>query len=185
MDGWHKTLEEEAHMVLDAVAMMQQKHGHHEVPFKQTTMAVFIKLSIMDIFLLYKMLFKSEEENEKNVMARTLATLIAEFIDDVGKMIGKPLTEATKDHLENHDIQAAMKNVRSWYNTIKVKYESMRNIRNIVSAHKDRNVVLQLATNEKLNLDEFHILIIVNFQSFIGAFRKYERLLINCINQNK
>ena len=185
MDRWHQTLEEEAHMVLDAVEIMQRKYGYHEPPFNQTTIGVFIKLSLMDIFLLYKMLFKCEEEREKNIIARTLAIHISEFIDDVGKLVGKPLADASRKYQANPELQLAIKNIRVWYNSIREKYKSMLNIRNIVSAHKDRNVILQLATNENINIDEIHILVILNFQFFAAAFQKYEKLLIKCIQRGQ
>ncbi|HET6256235.1 MAG TPA: hypothetical protein VFE32_19310 [Puia sp.] len=184
MHNWHSQLEGEAHLVLDAIEIMEAKYGHHEIPFNQTTIGVFIKFSVMDIFLLYKILFKSGDERETNILARTLAIHIAEFIDDVGKLVGNPLAERMKKFPDDEDLKQALKNVRVWYNSIRIKYEGMRDIRNIVSAHQDPNVIKQLAINEKLNLDEFHILVLVNFQLFIGSYQKYERMLIQKINES-
>src|ERR1700686_5375118 len=91
MDKWHAQLEKEGLEMLEALHIVETKHGHVQSLFDRFTIAVFIKFSVMDIFLLYKLLFKSEDDNERNLMARTLATHIAEFIVDVGGLVGKPL----------------------------------------------------------------------------------------------
>jgi len=185
MDNWHTNLEEEAHLLLEALEKMEGTNGHQEGPFNQTTIGVFIKFSVMDIFLLFKILFKCDDEREKNILARTLATHISEFIDDVGNLVGKPLAETMKEFSDDEELKQALKSVRVWYQSIKDRYEGMREIRNIVSAHKDRNVIKQLAISEKLDLAEFHLLVIVNFQFFIGVFQKYERTFIRKIDESK
>jgi hypothetical protein len=183
MDDWHDRLNKEAHLYLDAIEVVESRHGHHEVPFNQSTIGVFIRFSVMDIFLLYKMMFCTDGEQEKNVLARTLAIHIAEFIDDVGNIVGKPLADKMKKYNEDAELNDALKKVRIWYQTIKEKYDGMREIRNIVSAHKDRNVTKQLAVNEKINVDDFHTLVILNIQYFIGTYLAFENLLIRKVSE--
>ena len=139
MDSLCSTLSHESKVFLQTIETAEKTYGFDKDFYDRMTISVFIKFSLIDIFLLYKMFLKTEDSHEKNIIARTIAVHVSEFLNDVGKLIVKPLNSILFG-IEDEDLKQKLKNVRQHYNLIKDMYAQTTEIRNYVSAHKDRDV---------------------------------------------
>ena len=154
-----------------AVEVVEAKYGHLEKPYIQVTMFYFIKFSLIDIFELYKIYFRTTNPWERNILARTMAVHIFEFIDDVGNLIGKMNSLISK--LNDEELKEGLKSIRVLFHEFQTEYDKMRNIRNYASAHKDRDIRKQIEVIDKINDEDFN-LVMIKFQLFVYYLLQFE-----------
>ena len=162
---------------LRAVKDVQDKNGNDEKFYHLITSIVFIKYSIRDIFLLYKIFYASKDLSEKNVLARTMATHVAGFIKDMDKIQGLPLAQLIKP-LKDEELTQLLTNIRNIHKLIKLKYEEMKTIRNAASAHKDRDIIKQIQVMNSIDYDEW-MPVIAQFQLFTLALVLFDQAITN------
>jgi len=160
---------------IKAVEIVEAKYGHQKKPYLQATMLCFIKFSLIDLFELYKIYFRTTNVWERNLLARTMAIHISEFIDDVGDLVGKPMSTLI-EKIKDVELEERLKSVRVVFHEIQTEYDKMRNIRNYASAHKDRDIRKQIEVIDKINDDDFN-LTMVKFQLFVYYLFRFEMMM--------
>lgn len=179
LTGMCEALVKNTEEFLQAVTFVRDKNGYDEKFYHQVTCIVFLKYSIRDIFLLYKLLYATEDDAEKNVLARTLATHIAGLIKDMDGIQGKQMTELIKPILDE-DLTQMLSTIRNLHKLIKRKYDEMNTIRNFVSAHKDRDIRKQLEIMKSIDYLEL-MPVIAQIQVFTLSLLLFEK----AINQKR
>ena len=174
MNGYIAVLGTNVLVMLQAIDDVEARKGSHEDFFQHITVFMQIRFAMIDIMELYKIYFNCSDFWERNLLMRTAAIHAYEFFQNTGKLIGYTMNkhiEKIKDPL----IEQSLKNLRIQFNSLKKKFESrMHEIRNAVSAHKDRNIRAQLEVINSIDDSEFDIFM-VWFQLFTAQFVLFEK----------
>ena len=103
---------------------------------------LFFLLAIRDILTTHEQLLLNRNKNAENILARTLALHLYEFIQDFQKLNGKDFRGelATIPHPEN--ILKQFDQIKQYFHKIKPDYESLlKDIRHHTIAHKDKDAL--------------------------------------------
>jgi hypothetical protein len=153
-------IDEQVDGLSNVVEIMQAKYTTELVPpiFENY---LFFRLVYKDILTLIDQLLKVENDREKNLIARSLALHLYEFLDDSqdflgpkmkGGLIGfeelKEFDKLQKDLYKLKEIARAVKNKA---------FKELGEIRNSTSAHKEQNSLLLKKKIAELNVKDVNI----------------------------
>jgi hypothetical protein len=120
-------------------------------------------------------------------LAGTLATHIAGFIKDFDNIQGKTLTSLIK-RFKSEQLDLKLKGLRTSFKSIRKIHDEMRNIRNNVSAHKERDVSKQIDIKNKMKTDDFKLItiqLLLFTYSLLNFENEYYKVALEKIEANK
>jgi hypothetical protein len=133
---------------------------------------------LKDIFLAYKVFFTCNNQDERNLHARTLANHIWEFIRKSAKQIDSPLDVFLDPFGNDEQVIKHLKNIRMYFRFVEAKLNIMAEIRHNASAHKDKDVSKQFDIIDNLKEDDFNITM-VWLQCIAVSLVCFEKALYN------
>jgi hypothetical protein len=101
-----------------------------------------------------------------------------EFLEDGSKVLGKEMREAVFI-LQSETINNELKTLNINFNHLKkALHERLKKVRHNVSAHKDRDIRLQITLGDSIDHEEFHVHFVL-FMIFYLCLKDFHRLLID------
>jgi hypothetical protein len=111
-----------------------------------------ISIISYDLKIIVRDLSFASSEWQKRHYARQACLLIHESLEDLFRLLGKEFVELTKNRLNITELQTDLKNIRTSLNDFKTVYsEDLRNIRNYVTAHRDKELLKQVYIIKQIN----------------------------------
>ena len=129
---------------------------------------LYLKLLSKDIVLLTSVLQREKNHDKKNILSRTLASLLYEFYQDINNLYDKKFEKGIQQTL-SLDMADALKSIKKMTAMVGSKYfEKLKLIRMNVGSHRDFDVVKQ---HDIINSIDFaEIIEISNFALFMIYF---------------
>lgn len=141
--------------------------------------AGYINIISYDLKIITRDLTFSRNDWQKRFYARQASLIIYEAINDLFKLLGKDFVELTKNRLDISEFQDDLKNVRKDLNIFKETYsEKLETIRNVATAHRDKDVLKQIETIRQINWAE-SLQMITKFDGIINNLAKVIMKAIN------
>lgn len=150
MDKYCRHLD--AREFLDAIKVGQKERPQSKPFHDACNVLIYIRASLKDTFMAYKVFFICNNPEERNLHLRTLVNHIWEFVRKVEKQIDKPLDVFQTVFGTDESVKTHIANIRLYYSLVSAKVDLMREIRNTASAHKDTDVSKQFQVMD--NIDE-------------------------------
>lgn len=167
-------LKEEVSMFITVIEQTEQKFGKSDKAKLMVSSIQFLLLSLADIMILIKYFtLPNNNENDKNLFARTLAIHYYEFFQDAGKILGNELEEQLS-LLKNKEVNNEFSLVKNTFKNIRKQYVQMvKPLRMKTAAHKERDIAIQYKLIESVNIDDMEKLSI-QFFLFALLFIKFK-----------
>ena len=141
--------------------------------------AGYINIISYDLKIIARDLTFSRNDWQKRVYARQASLIIYEATDDLFKLLGKDFIELTKNRLDISEFQDDLKDVRKNLNIFKETYsKKLETIRNVATAHRDKDVLKQIETIRQINWSE-SLQMITKFDVIINNLAKVIMQAIN------
>lgn len=104
-----------------------------------------VNLISLDLkYLIYEMMF-TESEWGKRVHARTICMLIYESLNDLFELLGKDFKPILGKLSSADELETELRNIRQSLNEYKsAHFEVLRDIRNVATAHRDKDIMAQI-----------------------------------------
>lgn len=187
-----KVVSEEITNCLNVVEVSNKKYGNNEKHIKSRekylahfSLFVYMKLLYVDISVLYNAYCKSDDVTEKQVLAKSIALNLYVVFSDVPEFLGKKMNRVVEERANQNrlsedqkiSLEEDLKSIRAFLNSAKeLSFGYLREIRNNVTAHKDKNVIQQITVLKKIDHFKIEVLCLaaVNlFQRLIFLEREY------------
>jgi hypothetical protein len=183
-DSFEQLIETIDSQIKDLVSAIEIMHAQFQTDLVPAIFNnyLFFRLAFKDIFSTVCQLLKSQQERDRNLIARSLATHLHEFLSDTQDFLG-PKTKGGLvdfDNLSNQDLLIKdLYKLKEIYRAIKNKtFKSLSDIRNNTAAHKDPNSLLLNRKIQNIKTEEVQLysilcsvlfMIIVHFQNNVLA----------------
>jgi hypothetical protein len=150
---------------------------------------IFIRRSLMDVSKAYKIYFTNKKNDEGQILARNLIVHLSEFISDIGKFIGSPLTKWIKSVELDKFLNSDVKKLRTQFNDIKKYFAEINSLRNSIGAHKEKDIIKQIQELDRLSnveIDKIFLKIQIAMHLFeIVEIQLFDALENKIIEANK
>ena len=114
--------------------------------------AGFISMSSFDLKIIVKEMNFSTNEWAKRYFARQACQLIYELTNDLFEILNKDFEKEIAKLTNNETIKTSLKNIRRELNQFKeIYFTKLKEIRNVASAHRDKDIFLQLEIIESIS----------------------------------
>lgn len=138
-----------------------------------------IRLSVIDIAILFKKFIDSKQKTEKNLFGRLICGQLYEFCDDIPRICGKNYRKKLNLLTNSDPLNTELNSLMRSFNIIKDKYwQYLKSIRNNISSHKEMDVLVQLDLMENMEVD-FIISAYIDIVSWFPEYFKFETKLLN------
>lgn len=120
---------------------------------------IYLVLFNFDLTVLMKLMLLERNESIRKVYAKQLALLIYEMFEDFSEIFGKNILEVIKGLPQKDKLMHDFKEIGQGLRNYKKVYEKeLRNIRNIVVAHRDHDGNAQIQALSEIDTKEIQIL---------------------------
>jgi hypothetical protein len=139
----------------------------------------FVNLISYDLKIIGRDLTFSKKDWQKRLYARQAYLTIYESMDDLLQLCGTNLRNAIKDFHDFDDLNSKINAVTGKLNTYKRQHEStLKEIRNLVIAHRDHDILKQLNYISSINWIE-SINLISEYDRIVSELGSVCQILIN------
>jgi uncharacterized protein (UPF0335 family) len=139
---------------------------------------LFVMDSLMDIIRCNRLYVTIENPDDKVIIAKATVIYVAEFIKDLGRIVGKRINKWLEISGTNDKLNTSIKDLRKIYHEIREHQNDLESIRNSIAAHKDKDLTIQKAEKNRLlqlDLDGLSI----DIQLFMNQFQIFQLLLVD------
>lgn len=114
--------------------------------------AGFINMSSYDLKVIVKEMTFATDEWTKRYFARQTSHLIYELTNDLFEILGKDFKVRIEKLTDNDNLKASLINIRTKLNSFKADtFDKLKEIRNVSSAHRDKDFITQLRLIDSIN----------------------------------
>lgn len=184
MDGIISSLDEEIRNLEDAIKLVSKEYSETELPIVINSF-LFFRVTFKDIVLVTEQLIKEKDEQQRNLLIRTVALHLYEFLDDTKDFLGPKLRASLTQFPDSNFHIQELNKLKKYYSIIKnLIFKELGDIRHSVIAHKDQN---SIELNRKIkginhtnNIDSSGMLVwalfglIISFQKNLMISLKYD-----------
>ena len=166
-----------------AIQHLQDKYQTKELPIILNQF-IFFKITFKDIIGSIKQLHKTSDTNELNLITRSLALHLYEFLDDTQDFLGHKMREELKlMNLPNIDFLIKdLNHVKEIHKAVKnATNKSLADVRHNTVAHKEQNSLVLNGKIKSLNQREIEMSAILSFTLFI-AINHFQNNIIKSIS---
>ena len=150
-------------MIKSSMNKALQKHEKDDIAYHAANVPILIRLSLLDIVMLFNNLLRTKSGAEQNLFARLICVQLYDLFEKVPDMFGKKYRIKTS-HLLKYDggLVKELNKLMTEFNSHKNKFAPVfKYIRNNVSAHRDIDGMKQIKLIEGMD-----------FGSIVEAFIK-------------
>lgn len=174
----------EANTFVAALNAFEVTHGKYPLVAEIATIFPYIELSIIDILILHRLYLINEDPMVRNFICRTAAQHMYEFLEDFGGVLGKQMNLLLNNHKTDQVVKKQIE-LRESFNKLKKElHKPLKEIRNNISAHKDRDIRKQIAQSDQIELVDFHLKFI-KFMLFFIVYRQFKNLVFAELKKKK
>ncbi len=160
----------------------------NEISYHFASVPLLLRLSMLDICILFKLFLESDSDTEQNLMIRLICGQLYEFSEDVPTMFGKKYRDLLSNFPEIDNLTNTLnKNVIREFQICKQRnVDFLKIIRHNVSHHKDIDALWQHYLINDIDFN-WGIKAYMDFVHwFVGNYSDFELTLINiAMEQNK
>lgn len=139
MDGIISSLDEQVKNLEDAIDLVSKKYSATDLPIIINSF-LFFRVTFKDIVLVTEQLVEEKDEQQRNLLTRTLALHLYEFLDDTKDFLGSKLRVSLKQFPDSDFHIQELNKLKKYYSIIKnLIFKELGNVRHSVIAHKDQN----------------------------------------------
>lgn len=141
MDGIISSLDEEIKNLEDAINLVSKEYSETELPIVINSF-LFFRVIFKDIVLVTEQLIEEKDEQQRNLLIRTVALHLYEFLDDTKDFLGPKLRTSLKQFSDSDFHIQELNKLKKYYSIIKnLIFKELGDIRHSVIAHKDQNSI--------------------------------------------
>ena len=160
----------------------------NEISYHFASVPLLLRLSMLDICILFKLFLESNSDTEQNLMIRLICGQLYEFSEDVPTMFGKKYRELLNNFPETLNLTETLNKdvIREFQNCKQSNVDFLKTIRHNVSHHKDIDALWQYYLINDIDFN-WGIQAYMDFvQWFVSSYSDFELTLINiAMTQNK
>jgi uncharacterized protein YbaR (Trm112 family) len=135
----------EISMLKKSITEVPNAHLAYEVSYHFASVPLLLRLSLLDLCILFKLHLESNSEVEQNTLIRLICGQLYEFTEDIPTLFGKKYRELLNNFPNSADLINDLNcNVIKEFNILKSQHvEFLKIIRHNVSHHKDSDALWQ------------------------------------------
>ena len=141
MDKIISSLDEDIKNLEDAIKLASKESNTTNLPIVINSF-LFFRVTFKDIVLVTEQLIEEKDEQKKNLLIRTVALHLYEFLDDTKDFLGQRLRVSLKQFPDSDFHMQELNKLKKYYSIIKnLIFKELGDIRHSVIAHKDQNSI--------------------------------------------
>ena len=176
IEGLIAKISMEIPMLTSSINKAISKYGkaEKENAYHAVNVPLLIRISLIDILILYKHFLSTKSTIEQNLFARLIYAQLYEFIEDVPEILGgqyrQHLVKMPLGKLLIEDLNKVTKIINGFK---KNNHEKFQHIRNNISSHKHKDGILQI---ELMDVLDFNFVMVAYMQlvPFIVEYYQFE-----------
>jgi quinol monooxygenase YgiN len=170
-------IEKEIPLLHKAIEVEFEKTEMHEQISHFLNVPLLLRLSILDLAILFNYFLKADNLTEKKLFARLISSQLYEYIQDNPEILGKKYRDFISK-LNDPELMSELNELSKEFNSHKKKHEKfLKEIRNNISSHKDINGILQAKLIQNLDINDVSIAFLEITKSF-AKYYKFEKKVL-------
>ena len=152
-----------------------------EISYHFASVPLLLRLSLLDLCILFKLFLESKSDTEQNVLIRLICGQLYEFSEDVPTMFGKKYRELLSGFPDSENLTNALNRnvIKEFQNTKQRHSDFLKVIRHNVSHHKDIDALWQYYLINDIDFN-WGIKAYMDFvQWYVSNYSDFELTLIN------
>ncbi|WP_035645941.1 hypothetical protein [Flavobacterium sp. ASV13] len=158
-----------------------------EISYHFSSVPLLLRLSILDVCVLFKLYLESNSETEQNLLLRLLCGQLYEFVEDVPELFGKKYRLLLSQFPNAEEITKALNyDIIKELNMIKSRHsEFLKLIRHNVAHHKDTDALWQYYLINEIDFNWAVKAYIDIVKWYMVSFSEFELKLIEIAMSNQ
>lgn len=159
----------------------------NEISYHFASVPLLLRLSILDVSILFKLYLESDSTTQQNLLLRLLSGQLYEFVEDVPELFGKKYRLLLSQFTNSEELTNLFNyNVIKEFNILKIRHsEFLKLIRHNVAHHKDTDALWQYYLINEIDFN-WAIKAYVDFvQWYVTNFSDFELKLIEIAMNNR
>jgi hypothetical protein len=187
MENLIRKINRETSMLKNSISESPNAHLSNEVSYHFASVPLLLRLSMLDLCILFKLHLKSNSVVEQNVLIRLICGHLYEFIEDVPTLFGKKYRKLLSRFPHSETLLNDLNdNVIKEFNYIKKNHtDFLKIIRHNVSHHKDIDALKQYYLINEIDFN-WGIKAFMDIIQWYVAYSKFElRIIDTSMNAKK
>ncbi|WP_147275593.1 hypothetical protein [Adhaeribacter pallidiroseus] len=168
-------------MLKKSITEVPNVHLANEVSYHFASVPLLLRLSLLDLCILFKLYLESNSDTEQNMLIRLICGQLYEFTEDVPTLFGKKYRELLSNFPNSGDLIKDLNgNVTKEFNLAKLRHvDFLKIIRHNVSHHKDIDALWQYYLINNIDFN-WGIKAYIDFtQWYVSHYSTFELKLID------
>lgn len=173
-------------MLKKSITEVPNAHLANEVSLHFASAPLLVRLSLLDLNVLFKLYLESDSEIEKNVLIRSICGQLYEFSEDVLEIFGEKYRMLLNQFPNPEDLTKDFNSsVIKEFNLVKQRHvDFLKVIRHNVSHHKDIDALLQYYLINEIDFN-WAIKAYMDFIEWYAKYSDFELKLIDIAMKSK